>query len=245
MHTIEANLSRIRETIGIHARKAGRDPDRITVVAVTKTVPPQRIREALAAGLRVFGENRVQEAKAKIPQVDAEAQWHLVGHLQTNKARDAVALFSLIHSVDSLRLAQAIDKQAARLGKTQRVLVQVNVSGEPSKFGVAPEETAELLRAMAALSHVRVEGLMTIPPLDPDPEASRPYYRRLRELAETLNALHLEGVSMQELSMGMSGDYPVAVEEGATLVRIGTALFGPRPPAPPVRQAGEGSGRTG
>lgn len=210
MTDVATNVARLRAELG----------DRVTIVAVTKTVPPARVAEALAAGITVFGENRVQEAKAKIPQVPGRARWHMVGHLQTNKVRDAVMLFEMIQSVDSVRLAQEIEKWGERLGRTVPVLLEVNVAGERSKFGFRPEELPSAMRDLASLRRVEVRGLMTVPPFSEDPENARPFFRRLRELRDQLG--------LTELSMGMSHDYRVAVEEGATMVRIGTAIFGPR-----------------
>lgn len=210
MTDVTANVARLRAELG----------DRVTIVAVTKTVPPDRITEALAAGITVFGENRVQEAKAKIPQVPGRARWHMIGHLQTNKVRDAVMLFEMIQSVDSVRVAREIEKWADRLGRTMPVLLEVNVAGERSKFGFRPEELPAAMRELESLRRVEVRGLMTVPPFCEDAEKVRPYFRRLRQLRDELG--------LAELSMGMSHDYRVAVEEGATMVRIGTAIFGAR-----------------
>lgn len=226
MSTLLDNLRRVEERLAAAAERAGRRRDEITLVAVTKTVPPELIAQALAAGLTVFGESRLQEARAKIPAVASRARWHLVGHLQTNKVRDAVALFELIHSVDSVRLATEIDKWASRIGKTQAVLLEVNVSGEARKFGFRPEELPAALAEISRLPRVEVQGLMTIAPFVADPEQARPCFRRLRELRDALRLRHL--------SMGMSNDFEVAVAEGATLVRIGTAIFGERTRHEPV-----------
>jgi pyridoxal phosphate enzyme (YggS family) len=198
-------------------------PPHVLLVGVTKTVPPALVDQALAAGLTTFGENKIQEAKAKIPAVSSRAHWHFIGHLQSNKARDAVALFELIHSVDSVKLAGELNKHAAAAGKTQRVLLEVNVSGEASKFGFKPEDLPAALAAIRPLPRIAVEGLMTIAPLTGDP---RPHFRRLRELRDALG--------LRELSMGMSQDFPVAVEEGATIIRVGTAIFGERKRHEPV-----------
>jgi pyridoxal phosphate enzyme (YggS family) len=194
-----------------------RIPESVTLVAVTKTVPPERVDAAFHAGIRVFGESKIQEAKAKIPLVSSRARWHFIGHLQSNKARDAVELFELIHSVDSVKLAAELDKWAERAGKTQPILLEVNVSGETSKFGVKPEDLPATLAQVQQFPRLEVRGLMTIPPVGQDP---RPYFRRLRELRDQ--------TGLRELSMGMSQDYEIAIEEGATLVRIGTAIFGER-----------------
>ncbi len=221
---------RLLAAIGEAARRVGRDPAGIRVVGASKTVPVERLRPLVRAGLGILGENYLQEAKAKIAALDLPVSWHFIGHLQTNKAAAAVQLFDLIHSVDRPSLAQALERAAARQGKIQDILLEVNLGGEASKSGVAPEDAAALLTACAGLPHLRVRGLMTMPPWFPEPEDVRPYFRGLRELRDRLQALQLPGVQLLELSMGMSDDFAVAVEEGATLVRIGTALFGPRPP---------------
>jgi pyridoxal phosphate enzyme (YggS family) len=194
-----------------------RVPDGVTLVAVTKTVPPERVDAALNAGIAVFGENKIQEAKAKIPLVSSRARWHFIGHLQSNKARDAVELFELIHSVDSVKLAGELDKWAERAGKTQPILLEVNVSGEASKFGIKPEDLPATLAEIQKSPRLEVRGLMTMPPLGKDP---RPFFRQLRRLRDD--------TGLRELSMGMSHDYEIAIEEGATIVRIGTAIFGER-----------------
>lgn len=194
-----------------------RIPDAVTLVAVTKTVPPERVDAALAAGISVFGESKIQEAKAKIPLVSSRARWHFIGHLQSNKARDAVELFELIHSVDSVKLAGELNKWADRAGKTQPILLEVNVSGEASKFGIRPEDLPATLAEIQKFPRLEVRGLMTVPPLGKDP---RPYFRQLRQLRDQ--------TGLRELSMGMSHDFETAIQEGATLVRIGTAIFGER-----------------
>jgi pyridoxal phosphate enzyme (YggS family) len=227
MNFIAQNLEQVRAAIAAAAHKAGRDPADVRLVAVSKTVDLERIRAAIAAGQDLFGENYLQEAKAKIDALGRQVSWHLVGHLQSKKARGAVALFDLIHSVDRVKLARALEAAAARLGKVQDILVQVNQGGEETKSGVDPAAAPELLREVACLPHLRVLGLMTMPPWFSDPEAVRPYFRDLRELRERLR--DQRGLPLPELSMGMSDDYAVAVEEGATLVRVGTAIFGRRP----------------
>lgn len=226
--SIAENIRDVQERIADAARRAHREPAAVKLVAVTKTVGQDRIREAVAAGALILGENRVQEAREKIAALGPVASWHLIGHLQANKAKYAVTLFYLIHSVDSIGLAQEIDRQAAKNGKVQDILVEVNVSGEASKAGVGAGDAAGLVREAAKLPHVRVQGLMTVPPFAEDPEASRPYFRRLRELSGEIAKENIPRVAMKELSMGMSGDFEVAVEEGATLVRVGTAIFGER-----------------
>ncbi len=226
MSRIAQNLEEVRRRLTAAARRGGRDPAAVKLVAVSKTVDVGRIQEAVDAGQKIFGENYLQEARGKIAALGPGVTWHLVGHLQTNKAKNAVELFHLIHSVDRLHLAQALEKAAARRQKVQEILLQVNLAGEESKSGVPPDRAPELLREIARLPHLRVTGLMTMPPWFPDPEAVRPYFRALQELRDRL--LQLEICPLPELSMGMSGDFEVAVEEGATLVRIGTAIFGKR-----------------
>jgi pyridoxal phosphate enzyme (YggS family) len=223
---IAHNLVEVKKTISDAAQRAGRDPGEVRLVAVSKTVDLDRIRAAIDAGQDLFGENYLQEAKAKIDALGRQVGWHLVGHLQSNKAKGAVELFDLIHAVDRLKLASALDAAAARLGKVQDVLIQVNQAGEATKSGVAPEAAPELLKEVARFPHLRVLGLMTMPPWFSDPEAARPYFQALRELRDRLQ--ELAGLPLAELSMGMSDDFPVAVEEGATLVRVGTAIFGRR-----------------
>ncbi|MGQ9920692.1 MAG: YggS family pyridoxal phosphate-dependent enzyme [Desulfobacca sp.] len=231
MTTDLASVQRYQQllaAIAVAARRVGRDSADVKLVGAAKTVPVARLRPVVAAGLSIVGENYLQEAKAKIAALDLPVSWHFIGHLQSNKAAAAVKLFDLIHSVDRLSLAQALARAASRLGKVQDILLEVNIAGEASKSGVAPAALEDLLRACAALPHLRVRGLMTMPPWSPDPEAVRPYFRQLRAAREQLQALNLPGVELVELSMGMSDDFVVAIEEGATLVRIGTALFGPR-----------------
>ncbi len=226
--SIADNIKTVRDKIEAAARRSGRDPSGIKLVVVTKTVPAERIREAAAAGTLILGENRVQEAKEKIDKLGPIARWHLIGRLQTNKAKYAVRLFDLIHSMDSLELAREIDRQAAKTGKVQDVLIEVSIAGEAAKAGIAVENAGTLVRSAAALPHLSIKGLMTIPPFLDDPEQVRPYFRKLRELSETMARENIPGVSMKELSMGMSGDFEAAIEEGATMVRVGTAIFGER-----------------
>jgi pyridoxal phosphate enzyme (YggS family) len=226
--SVAENLKTVLDRIAAAARRAGRDPAAVTLVAVSKTVGLERIREAVAAGAGVLGENRVQEAREKIEALGRIAHWHLIGHLQTNKAKYAVRLFDLIHSVDNIELAKELDKQAAKAGKVQDVLVEVNIAGEQQKAGMSVKDAASLVRDAAKLGNVRVRGLMTMPPWSEKPEESRPHYRRLRDLSAAIDKEGISGVSMRELSMGMSGDFEIAVEEGATLVRVGTAIFGER-----------------
>jgi len=212
------------------AMRAGRRPEEVRLVAVTKTVGVEEIKQALDVGLRMFGENRVQEAKEKISNLkseisNAKIEWHMIGHLQSNKVRPAVQLFDLVHSVDSAGLAEEINKEAARIGKVQRVLIEVKLSEEATKSGISEPELSALIEKVAKLGNLKLEGLMTMPPFFDEPERARPYFKRLRELRD---ALAEKGFSLPELSMGMSGDFDVAIEEGATLVRVGTAIFGER-----------------
>ncbi|MBS3756358.1 MAG: YggS family pyridoxal phosphate-dependent enzyme [Desulfobacterales bacterium] len=229
MSDMKKNIEQIHGRIQKAARAAGRDPDAVRLVAVTKTVEAERIREAAEAGLDCFGENYVQEAREKIEALaDANVSWHFIGHLQSNKAKYAVGLFDLIHSVDSLKLAEEIDRQAAKRELVQNILVQVNVGRETQKSGIDEEAAAALVRDAAGLEHVRVNGLMTMPPFFDAPEKVQPYFRRLAELRDEIAAQNIAGAEMKELSMGMTGDFEAAIAEGATLVRIGTAIFGER-----------------
>jgi pyridoxal phosphate enzyme (YggS family) len=231
--SIAENIARVREQIGVAARRAARSPNPITLMAVTKTVPPQAIREAYAAGIRSFGENRVQEFAAKAdPLRDlSDARWHMIGHLQGNKARGAVERFDAVDSVDSLRLARKLDLAAAGLVKKMPVLIEINIAGEASKSGLTPDssEFDDLLLAAPEFRSLDFQGLMTVPPYREDPEDSRPYFRRMRELFEEIQRRRLPLIQMNVLSMGMSHDFQVALEEGATCVRLGTAIFGERP----------------
>jgi len=228
--SIRSNIEALRSRIAAAARAAGRRPEDVRLVAVSKTVDAGRVREAVAAGVDVLGENYVQEAQTKMAALgQAPVSWHLIGHLQTNKARLAVELFDLIHSVDSLKLARELDKQAARIGKRQAVLIQVNTGGEASKSGVAVEEALALVAAAVGLEHLEVRGLMTIPPFFDAPERARPFFRQLRELRDRYRGTPGASPAVGELSMGMTGDFEAAIAEGATLVRVGTAIFGARP----------------
>jgi pyridoxal phosphate enzyme (YggS family) len=228
MDDIARNIQEVRQRITGAALRTGRDPGEVRLVAVSKTVEVDRIRQAIRAGIAILGENYVQEAKKKIEQMGMEAQWHMVGHLQSNKARQAVQLFDMIHSLDSLPLARELDRRAEAAGRTINSLVQVNLSGEQTKSGVSPESVEKLLKNLIPLKHLRVCGLMCMPPFFHEPERARPLFKALRELRDRLRERGLPGIGLEELSMGMSGDYEVAVEEGATLVRVGTAIFGSR-----------------
>ncbi len=229
MSAIKDNLARVQERIATAARRAGRAPEAVRLVAVSKTVEPERVRQALAAGARILGENYIQEAQKKIEASGAGISWHFIGHLQKNKAKYAVRLFDLIHSVDNLALAEELNRAAGKEGKIQDILLQADLSGEETKFGVAEGEIVKMTEQISDLKNIALKGLMTMPPFSDDPEDSRPYFQKLRSLRDRLWQMKIPGVSMDELSMGMSGDFEVAIEEGATLVRIGTAIFGPRP----------------
>ncbi len=226
MDGIEKNLEAVRARIAAACARAGRPADAVRLLAVSKTYGPEAVRAAAAAGQRLFGENRVQEAAAKIPECPGRLEWHLIGHLQSNKAAAAARLFDWVHSVDSAKLLEALDRQAGEAGRTLRALVQVNVSGERSKSGLAPGAAAEVLALGNRLRNVQVCGLMTIPPAAEDPEKARPFFRKLRELRDEWSAA--TGADLAELSMGMTHDLDVAIEEGATFVRVGTGIFGAR-----------------
>lgn len=225
-NTFSERLNQIRERIEKACERAGRPSGEVRILAASKAQTPESIREAADCGLVVFGENRVQEARQKIPLCPAHLEWHMIGHLQTNKARDAVRLFQTIHSVDSQKLLAAIDAAGELTGRAMPVLVEVNVSGESSKFGLVPASVAELLNCANSLKRVEIVGLMTIPPITKEPESARPFFRKLRLLREQLR--EQTGFALNELSMGMSHDFEIAVEEGATWIRLGTVLFGPR-----------------
>lgn len=226
MEGFAERLKSIRSTIEEAARKSGRELSQIELVAVSKTHPPEAVSEALEAGQFVFGESRIQEARAKIPLVPARARWHFIGHLQKNKIRQALPLFELFHGIDTLELARDLNRIATETGVFPRILLEVNVAGEASKFGFSPEKVTGQLEELLALDRLQIEGLMTIAPYSPDPEEARPHFVALRELRDRLQSEFR--IALSHLSMGMSGDYAVAVEEGATLVRVGTALFGDR-----------------
>lgn len=230
--SIAENIARVQERIAAAARRAGRDPGEVTLIAVSKTFSAERIREVYDAGLRVFGENRVQEFAGKFDAVRAlpGVEWHLIGHLQSNKAAKAAELFGAVDSVDSARLAERLNAAAEKSGKTLPVLIEINVGGEEAKSGVAPgsEELEQILLGAVQWKYLVVRGLMTVPPYTDDPEGARPYFRQLREIRKQIAARHLPAVGMDVLSMGMSHDFDVAIEEGSTCVRVGTAIFGER-----------------
>ncbi len=227
--SIAENLKRVQDEIANAAIRSGRKPDSVKLVGVTKTVDLDRINEAVSAGLQVLGENYVQEARNKVDQFGDQVSWHFIGRLQTNKAKYAVKLFDIIETVDSIKLATELNRRAQPLGRVTRVLIQLNLAAEQTKGGLDPSECLDHIRQIAELDHLQVRGLMTMPPFFNDPERARPYFRQLRELSQVIAAAGVEGVEMAELSMGMSGDFEAAIEEGATLVRVGTAIFGERP----------------
>jgi pyridoxal phosphate enzyme (YggS family) len=220
---LAANLGALQERIQAACLRAGRDPTAVTLLPVS---------EAAGLGLTIFGESKIQEAKAKIPSCPSRLRWHMIGHLQSNKCRDAIELFEMIQSVDSLHLAQEINKRAEQAAKRMPILLEVNAVGEASKFGYRPEQLLAELSRMSALSRLEIQGLMTVPPWAPDPEKARPVFRLLRELKEKCE--QILGGPLPHLSMGMTGDFEIAIEEGATIVRIGTALFGERPRTEPA-----------
>jgi hypothetical protein len=226
---VKERLAAIWKEIQTAAGNCGRDPRTVKLVAVSKTQPVESVKEAISAGISIVGENYIQEARERYNALYREPViWHFIGHLQSNKAKYAVRMFDLIHSVDSLKLVAELDKQAAKIGKTQKILIQVNISLESSKSGTIPENTLALIRQAAEYKNVGICGLMTMPPFFDDPERARPYFSKLRILSEQIDNENIPGIAMQELSMGMSGDFQAAIEEGATFVRIGTAIFGER-----------------
>lgn len=224
------NLRRLRDNIAAIARRCGRDPGEIALLAVSKRMTVDQVRAAQLCGQHLFGENFIQEAASKIPRLDSSLRWHFIGHLQSNKAREAARLFTMVETVDRLKVARELARHAGMADRVLEVLVQVNVGREAQKSGIAPEKVEQFLGELGTLEHLRVRGLMTIPPYAEDPEQARPLFRALKRLADRCAARHLFADNRTVvLSMGMSGDYPVAIEEGATLLRIGTAIFGERP----------------
>lgn len=225
---IVSNIRTIRERIITAATRARRDPGGIQLMAVSKTVPACRIREAVEAGITLFGENYVQEAREKIPAIGHNLSWHMIGHLQTNKVKYVINLFDWIHSVDRLELARELDKRAGQNNRRLNTLIEVNVSGEGSKNGVETSLALELVRQVSFLPNLSVRGLMTMPPYSDNPETSRPYFQALRRLRDEISTADIPDVRMDELSMGMTDDFEVAIEEGATIIRVGRAIFGER-----------------
>jgi hypothetical protein len=230
--SIAENISRVQERIASAAHRAGRSIDDITLMGVSKTFPPESIREAYAAGLRVFGENRVQEFAGKIEAIRdlADARWHLIGHLQTNKAAKAAELFDAIDTVDSIRTAERLNSSAGSLRKELSILIEINVGGEQAKSGVAPDsdELEKILNGAFGWEHLQIQGLMTVPPYTDDPEGARRYFQTLRKIRDSIAARKLPRVGMDVLSMGMSHDFEIAIDEGSTCIRVGTAIFGKR-----------------
>ncbi len=223
---ISESIEKVQERLAGACARAGRSVDEVRLVAVTKKVEPARVAEAFECGLHVMGENRVQEAKQKISMCPGGIEWHMIGHLQTNKVKDAVRMFTMVHSVDSLKLLECIDRESGSAGVVMPVCLEVNVSGESSKFGMPPEDLGDVLKAGTKLMNVDIVGLMTMPPFTEDPEDARPFLRRLREIRD--RAREEEGFELPELSMGMSNDFEVAIEEGSTMVRVGSDIFGRR-----------------
>lgn len=228
MNLVQEQLNEVRQKIVQACERAGRNPSEVKLIAVSKTKPVSMIEEAIACGQTVFGENKVQELCDKIPQLPANLEWHLIGHLQRNKVKYIVDKVALIHSVDTVRLAKQISQEAVKAGVTVQILLEVNVAREESKFGFMEEEVEEAVREIAAFPNIQVVGLMTIAPFVADPEENRIYFKKLHQLCVDINKKNIDNIRMSELSMGMTGDYEVAIEEGATMVRVGTGIFGTR-----------------
>lgn len=225
---LQDNLAQVEHNMEEACRRAGRDRSEVTLIAVSKTKPVETLQEAYDLGVRVFGENKVQEMADKYEVLPKDIQWHLIGHLQRNKVKYIIDKAVLIHSMDSLRLAQTIEKEAEKHNLTAHILIEVNVAREESKFGIFPEDLESLVDEIAKLPHIQVDGLMTIAPFVSDPEENRPVFRELRKLSVDISAKKVDNVNMSVLSMGMTNDYQVAIEEGATMVRVGTGIFGAR-----------------
>ena len=225
---ITENLEQVRKNIEEACRAVNRDPGEVTLISVSKTKPVSMLQEAYDAGARVFGENKVQEIMDKYPQLPSDIRWHMIGHLQRNKVKYIVDKVALIHSVDSVRLAETIDKEAEKHGVIANILIEVNVAKEESKFGLMPEEVPEFVEKIAGFPHIRVKGLMTIAPFVENPEENRPIFAHLRKLSVDIAKKNIDNITMSILSMGMTNDYQVAIEEGATMVRVGTGIFGAR-----------------
>lgn len=228
MSQIAQNIKEVQEKIAVAAKKSGRSEADIVLIAVSKTKPVEKIQEAMEAGMTVFGENKVQEIMDKFEPIGDGVNWHLIGHLQTNKVKYIIDKVAMIHSVDSLKLAQEIQKRAEAKNITMDILVEVNIAGEESKFGVKPEELEYLISEIAKMQNICIRGLMTVAPFVENPEENREYFRRMRQLVVDINHKKIDNVNMNVLSMGMTGDYEVAIEEGATMVRVGTGIFGER-----------------
>ena len=226
MVTIKNNLEIINVKIKKAALRANKNPEEIKLVAVTKTATIEQIKEAISAGVKIIGENKVQEAKEKYQILSADIEWHLVGHLQTNKVKYAIEIFDLIHSVDSIKLAKEIDRRSQQFGMITNVLVEVNISGEETKYGIKPEEVEPFIKEISEFSRIKIRGLMTIAPIAEDKEEVRPYFRKLRELSKEIKSKNIKNVKMDYLSMGMTEDFEVAIEEGANMIRVGRGIFG-------------------
>ena len=225
---VAENLEQVRKNIELACRKAGRDPKEVTLISVSKTKPVSMLQEAYDAGSRDFGENKVQEIMDKVPQLPSDIRWHMIGHLQRNKVKYIVGKVALIHSVDTYRLAEEINIQAKKRGIIVPILVEVNIAGEETKFGTTAEDAMLLVEEISKLENVRIKGLMTIAPFVENPEDNRLYFRKIKQLSVDITNKNIDNVSMEILSMGMTGDYEVAIEEGATMVRVGTGIFGAR-----------------
>jgi pyridoxal phosphate enzyme (YggS family) len=223
--SVQSNLERLQEKIQKTAEKSGRDPAAIKLCVVTKMVPVDKIKAVIACGVDIIGENRVREALEKQPQIGRSVQWHMIGHLQSRKAKQAVELFDMVQSVDSVSTAQALEKRCAEAGRSLRILIEVNTSGEEQKYGVSPGEVDGLVREIAPMEHLHIEGLMTMAAFVPDPEMARPSFQQLRQIGEHLRERDIRRARFDVLSMGMTNDFEVAIEEGSTMLRIGTAIF--------------------
>ena len=225
---IKENLEFVEKRISEACKRAGRDRSEVTLIAVSKTKPVSDIRQAMDCGIRVFGENKVQEIRDKHAEITENLDWHMIGHLQANKVKYLPGIVCMIHSVDNEKLALEIEKQFSKASLVGDVLIEVNMAGEDTKFGIAPDETLEFVKSISGLKHLNIRGLMTIAPYTDDPESNRVYFKGLKDLKDKINAENIDGVHMDTLSMGMTGDYEVAIEEGATFVRVGTGIFGER-----------------
>lgn len=228
MTSLKENITNLKQKIAEAAAKSGRKLEDVTLIGVTKTISVEVINQAVELGVTQLGENKVQEAQSKVALVSSDVKWHLIGHLQRNKAKTAVKIFSMIQSVDSLELGLEIDKRAAQIDKIIDILVQINIGNEPQKSGVEAEKAPELIRDLAKLHNLRIKGLMAIAPLVQDPEQARPYFKKMKQIFDEIARQDIDNVEMKYLSMGMTHDFAVAIEEGANMVRIGTGIFGPR-----------------
>ncbi len=226
--TIRDAIAEVQEKIAAACKRSGRNPEEVTLIAVSKTMPVEALKEAMSCGMKHFGENRPQELRDKQAEITEPLFWHMIGALQTNKLKYVVGKTVLIHSVDSLHLAEAIEAESSKKGVVSEILLEINIAGESSKHGVAPEEAEALARKLARLSHLKLRGLMTVAPYTEEKEESRPYFKKMKQLMIDINSKNIDNVTMDTLSMGMTGDYEVAIEEGSTLVRVGTGIFGHR-----------------